>query len=661
MLAMLNSRRVGLGALLLLPGALVAYFAFFSGGYYPAATAYAAMLLSVVAAIRALTATDPFAGFGWWLTAGAGALALYALLTLLSGGWSHAPSMALTEYDLPLVYVLAMVICGSIAHRRHRVAWVLRLLALAIVAVCVCGLITRLLPNVWPIAAQVANNRLSFPVTYWNALGLLAALGIVLCVHLSSAPDEPRVTRVLGATGVPVLALTLYFTFSRGGIASGVIALAVYLLLGRPRLLASTVLAVVPTTIVALKFAYDANLLATQDPTSRAAIQQGHHVAVALLVCILVTAGLRLALVWLDLRLGRFRLHDIAQRRVRRIGWTSLVVVAAILLAVFNGTISNEYHRFLRPQAPGSASDLRSRLTDPGNNGRVDLWKVAWHGFTTAPAVGHGAGTFANTWFQKRTDNDFVHDAHSLYLETMDELGIVGLILLLISILTVLVRVATRARGRDRPLYAAVFAVLLGWALHAGVDWDWEMPVLTVIFFSLGGLVLARDKSDQPGPGVASITRVQVAVGCLVLAVAPTYVWLSQRPLNAAVSAFSVSNCRVATREAVSSLSTLGTRPQAYQILSFCDVRQGEPLLAIDQIKQAISLDPGNWEYTYSLALMRAAAGLDPRAMARRALELDPKETLTQDAWRLLRNGNPTQWEAIGRQLTNQFTTLPSF
>ena len=55
-----------------------------------------------------------------------------------------------------------------------------------------------------------------------------------------------------------------------------------------------------------------------------------------------------------------------------------------------------------------------------------------------------------------------------------------------------LVRVAARARGPDRPIYAALFAVLLAWAIHAGMDWDWEMPVVTLVFFLLGGFALAN-------------------------------------------------------------------------------------------------------------------------------------------------------------------------
>ena len=88
-------------------------------------------------------------------------------------------------------------------------------------SVCAIALTTRLLPNVWPIGANLANDRLSYPITYWNALGLLASLGIVFCLHMATRARGPRLTRVLGAAAVPLLATTVYFTFSRGAILAG--------------------------------------------------------------------------------------------------------------------------------------------------------------------------------------------------------------------------------------------------------------------------------------------------------------------------------------------------------------------------------------------------------------------------------------------------------
>jgi O-antigen ligase len=655
----LDARRVSLAALLALPAGLTAYFSFNSGGFYPGPPAYAAMILSVVLVLRVTMAENPFEGFSWPLAVAAGTLSSYALLTLLSGAWSHAPGRAVVEFDLPLIYLLAIVLFGSIAHTRERLEWMLRLLALAILVVCTCALITRVLPHLWPTTPDIANNRLSFPVSYWNALGLLAVLGMVLCVHLTSDVREPAAGRVAAAAALPILTTTLFFTFSRGAIASGVVAITTYALVGRPRALLSLLLSAVPATAVAIKFAYDANLLATPTATTAPAAVQGRHVAIAVLVCVVGAGVLRALLLPLDARLERFALPAQVRRRTVRTAWISLAAAALIAITALNGAIVHQYHRFVRASAPSNAVDLRARLTDPGNNGRIDMWHVAWRQFTSAPLVGHGAGTFANSWAQQRPTTDFVQDAHSLYLEVLDELGVVGLLLVLTAVLTVLVRVATRARGPNRPIYGAVFAVLLAWAIHAGWDWDWEMPVITLVFFALGGFALAAPLDRAGLVGAPSPrARTLLGLGCLLLAVAPAYVWLSQRKLDDAAYSFSQRDCAAAIRAADSSISILGIRPEPYEILGYCDIRRDMPNLALAAINKAISLDPGNWNYHYDLALMRAAAGLDPRAAAREALSLNPREPLVQDAWRTFRSAGPSQWERDGKAIAGRFTSL---
>jgi O-antigen ligase len=656
---MLDSRCVAFAALLSLPAALTVYFAFNAGGFYPRPPAYVAIVLCVVLLLRVTLARDPFEGLSRPLALASGALASYALLTLLSASWSHAPGRALVEFDLALVYLLAMVLFASVAHTRDRLQRMLRLLAAGIIVICACGLFTRVLPRVWPTTPELADNRLSFPVTYWNALGLLAVLGIVLCVHFSSDSRESRFSRVGAAAAIPILATTLFFTFSRGAIASGAIVITTYVLFARPRALVCVLFSAGTATAVAIKFAFDASLLATPTPTTAAAVVEGRHVAIAVVACVIGGGVLRAALLPLDARLERLALPARVRAPSVRVLWLSPAAVALIAVIAMGGTIVHQYHRFLSSTAPGTAGDLRARLTDPGNNGRIDMWRVAWRQFKSAPTLGRGAGTFENTWAQHRPTMNFVRDAHSLYIEVLDELGIVGLLLLLTAVLTVLVRVAVRARGPDRPIYAAVFAVLLEWSIHAGVDWDWEMPVLTIVFFALGGFALAAPVGRGDARGVPTRrTRTVIGLGCVLLAVAPAYVWLSQRKLDQARYAFSLRNCRAASRSAVASISILGIRPEPYEILGYCDLRRGMPKLALAAITKAISLDPKDWNYRYDLALMRAAAGLDPRPAARQALALNPLNPLVQDAWRTFRSASPRQWETDGKAIAGRFTSL---
>ena len=146
---MLDSRRLAAAALLLLPAGLMAYFAFNSGGFYPVVPAYVAIILCVALLVRSL-AGNPFEGAGWLLGAGTILFGSYALLVLVSQAWSHAPGRAAVEFDRALVYLAALVLFGSIGRTRLRLVWLLRGLLVAIFVICTSGLITRVLPHLWP-------------------------------------------------------------------------------------------------------------------------------------------------------------------------------------------------------------------------------------------------------------------------------------------------------------------------------------------------------------------------------------------------------------------------------------------------------------------------------------------------------------------------------
>ena len=52
-----------------------------------------------------------------------------------------------------------------------------------------------------------------------------------------------------------------------------------------------------------------------------------------------------------------------------------------------------------------------------------------------------------------------------------------------------------RLYRRSAAAAAGPLAALLTWALHAGLDWDWEMPALTLIAILLAGAVIARSEA----------------------------------------------------------------------------------------------------------------------------------------------------------------------
>jgi hypothetical protein len=202
-------------ALAFLPGLLVVYFSFNGGGYFAGAVAFAAVVLALVLALRMWFGSEPLAGFGPLAVCSAGALFLYCLWTALSGFWSHAPGRALVETDRALLYLLALLLFASVTRTTGRIRTIVRGVAAGAVIVCVVGLITRVAPDVWPIAPDLQQGRLAYPLTYWNAFGLLAAIGFLLSTHLTCSEREPRLVRVAAACAMPVLGASLYFTFSR--------------------------------------------------------------------------------------------------------------------------------------------------------------------------------------------------------------------------------------------------------------------------------------------------------------------------------------------------------------------------------------------------------------------------------------------------------------
>ena len=116
-----------------------------------------------------------------------------------------------------------------------------------------------------------SRYRLAEPLGYWNALGLLATLGLLVVAGFVA--HARRVAPALvAAAAVPVLATTLYFTFSRGAWAALVLGFAVAVCLDprRLRLIWVTLVVAVPA-VVCVAYASRLDALTTEDALPAAA------------------------------------------------------------------------------------------------------------------------------------------------------------------------------------------------------------------------------------------------------------------------------------------------------------------------------------------------------------------------------------------------------
>jgi O-antigen ligase len=643
---------------MLVPGLLVVYLGFDAGGYFAGATGAAAAGIALLLAVRAVTARGFGSGLSRYGIMALVGLAAFAALSLVSMIWSHAPARALLSFDLSALYLALTALSGSVQRTPAQLRTLGYGLLAGLVAVCGAGLVSRTLPHLLAVSGQFQSQRLSYPVTYWNALGMLAVLGIVLAVHVTSDRGAPAIARVGAAGLVPVFATTLLLTFSRGSIATLGLALALYVLLA-PRLsLVTTALAVAPFAALAVRAGYEANLLGTSRYTSAAGVHQGHHVAVIVGVCILATWALRAIMILIERRLPDPQLP--ARARFLPLGAGGLAAVVVAVAA--HGTIIREFHRFADSSVVPAAPLARTRLTSTSDDGRVALWRVALDSFAARPARGSGAGTYAELWDRARRTQAPAQDAHSLYLQVLAELGVGGEVALVAFLLGLLLGAGRHLREPNtRPVAALAVATLVAWALHSAVDWDWQMPAVMAPVLALLAAVGAGG-SRSAAATMASTARASVAwlgralrplalAGGLALGVVPALVAVSQADLDGGVTAFTAGHCRTAIARARAADDVIGVRPDPLEIIGYCQARLGQTPQAVTTIDHAISRDPGDWELRYALAIVSAADGRSPYGPLRAARQLDSEENLINSAYLTFRANPRRAWKRIATRL----------
>ena len=198
----------------------------------------AAALLAAAAAAAVIVIGAP--GRAW----GGVTLLLFAALaalTFASIAWSVQPDNSWVEANRTVAYLAAFATAIALA-RLLPERWPALLGAVATAATVICG--WALLVKVFP-ASLDANDpvaRLRAPFDYWNATGLLAAMGLPPCIWAGARPSPGRILRALSVPALAILASVVVLSYSRGALIAAIVACGCWFAFTPLRLRAALVL-----------------------------------------------------------------------------------------------------------------------------------------------------------------------------------------------------------------------------------------------------------------------------------------------------------------------------------------------------------------------------------------------------------------------------------
>lgn len=492
---MVGARRIARSPAVLVILAGPTLLAFFTGGYFDTPRLAAAMVAWALALGAAIGARHPLPSSRSGRVGIAG-LALLTAWTAISFAWAPLSDPAAGALERLILYLGALIAATALLRNRAARTWSEVVLMAGALTVVGYGLAGRVLPGLVHQAASVsAAGRLEQPLTYWNAMGALAAIGLVLAARIAGTPARAAPVRAAAAASGIMFAVGLYLTFSRGALAAFALGAIALLALSPtvPQLRSLVVVVVIGAAAAAGASAFSG--VRALDGSLASRERQGLG-ALAILV---VLAGAAAAMqLWAARAESR---GDASLARLPHPRHLALVA-ASLVVALFVGLVAiTAADNGARQPAVGANP---TRLGSLASN-RYDYWKVALvDGFGKDPVQGIGAGGFDELWLRYRNTNERVRVAHSLYVETLAELGLVGFALLLACFGGI--AGAARLSYLRRPdIVAGPIAALVIFAVHTAVDWDWEMPALTLVAVALAGFVIAAaDKDDVVDTGLAA-------------------------------------------------------------------------------------------------------------------------------------------------------------
>ena len=565
-------------------------------------------------------------------------LAAFAAWTGLSALWAASAELAFDEFGRVVLFlaVFALAVLASPLGSARR--W-LAGLAIGLTSIGLLALVSRLFPHLFDATTDLAQafpsarKRLSFPVAYWNGLATLVALAIPCLLYF--AASARAVVRGLAVAPLPALVATLYLTSSRGGwVAAGISIVVVLAVTSRRWATAGALFIGGAASVAAIAVLLARDELVDTPLQSSVAESQGRSAALLIgLFCLAagVAYGLLVTVV---------PAPPPASRAAATAFASALVVLAAVAVVAAHPVRRFDNFKEIPPELQGAS--VQEHLFSSSGNGRWQWWTSAYDQFQSKPVTGRGAGSYEAWWAQHASISAFVRDAHSLYLETLGELGIIGLLLLVAFFVSCLVTGARRLGGRtesDRAAVAALLALVAAFLFEAGIDWMWEVTVVSAVaMLALGLLVgpatepeleapLARgDRLTRDRPFLR-VAAAAIAFGLIIAEAIPLLATMEIRRSQEAVSAGSTAT---ALERAQSARSIQPWAASPYLQLALVYELGGRIDEAKSSIEEALERDDSDWRLWLVAARIQTKAGAiaEARQSLAKAKSLNPKSDL---------------------------------
>jgi UDP-GlcNAc:undecaprenyl-phosphate GlcNAc-1-phosphate transferase len=444
---------------------------------------------------------------------GPGALALGGLLglgvwSLISTAWAESVENAVVSGNRWLAYGALLVLLLALLRSERRSALLLGAAGLGVAAVAI-SVLARLLGS--DPGTLFLGGRLNSPLGYINGEGCLFVIGFWLCF---SAAEARRALVAGPAAGMATLMACLAILSQSRGTAIamlGSLVAVVAFVPGRTR-------RVYGLLVVAGGVALAApDLLRVYEHSAGGSVSmEAGHVAgrAALLASIAVgLAWALLTLVWeLAVAPGAW-----GSRAAKTGSWLlAIPIVVALVVAGASAhriehSARSQWHAFTNLAAPSSIATAstasQSRLLSGGGN-RYDYWRIAWLVWREHPLLGAGAGNYPRPYYQQRATTEDIEQPHSIELQALSELGVVGVLLLACFIAgiawgAVRMRPAARRSVLTRSVMVGAVGAFTAWLVQASVDWMQLLPGLTAIAI-VAAAVIVRPRSLPRPAGATS-------------------------------------------------------------------------------------------------------------------------------------------------------------